>query len=119
MSEINFIMSCSVSTVPDMFPKYGKRFSVYTVNEDDTIITGFADMQNNTYVLFIVQDVGPGLSVQTEEFIYKPFVKIDNLSEGLGLGLPLTKRHALFLGGDLIYDETYHEGCRFIIEMPK
>lgn len=51
--------------------------------------------------------------------VYKPFVKIDNLSEGLGLGLPLTKRHALFLGGDLIYDETYHEGCRFIIEMPK
>ena len=75
--------------------------------------------QNNIHVLFIVQDVGPGLSVQTEEFIYKPFVKIDNLSEGLGLGLPLTKRHALFLGGDLIYDETYHEGCRFIIEMPK
>lgn len=75
--------------------------------------------QNNTYVLFIVQDVGPGLSDQAEELIFKPFVKIDNLSEGLGLGLPLTKRHALFLGGDLIYDETYHEGCRFIIEMPK
>ena len=75
--------------------------------------------QNNTYVLFIVQDVGPGLPDQVEEFIFKPFVKIDNLSEGLGLGLPLTKRHALFLGGDLIYDETYHEGCRFIIEMPK
>ena len=75
--------------------------------------------QNNIHVLFIVQDVGPGLSDQTEEFIFKPFVKIDNLSEGLGLGLPLTKRHALFLGGDLIYDETYHEGCRFIIEMPK
>ena len=75
--------------------------------------------QNNTYVLFIVQDVGPGLSDQAEELIFKPFVKIDNLSEGLGLGLPLTKRHALFLGGDLIYDETYHDGCRFIIEMPK
>ena len=75
--------------------------------------------QNNIHVLFIVQDVGPGLSDQVEEFIFKPFVKIDNLSEGLGLGLPLTKRHALFLGGDLIYDETYHEGCRFIIEMPK
>lgn len=75
--------------------------------------------QNNIHVLFIVQDVGPGLSDQAEELIFKPFVKIDNLSEGLGLGLPLTKRHALFLGGDLIYDETYHEGCRFIIEMPK
>ena len=75
--------------------------------------------QNENFILFIVQDVGPGLSDEVEEFIFKPFVKIDNLSEGLGLGLPLTKRHALFLGGDLIYDETYHEGCRFIIEMPK
>lgn len=59
------------------------------------------------------------MSYEAEGLIYKPFVKIDNLSEGLGLGLPLTKRHALTLGGDLIYDETYHEGCRFIIEMPK
>ena len=53
------------------------------------------------------------------ELLYKPFAKIDDLSEGLGLGLPLTKRHALSLGGDLIYDRDYKEGCRFILEMPK
>ena len=75
--------------------------------------------QNETFILFTVQDVGPGLPEQAEELIYKPFVKIDNLSEGLGLGLPLTKRHALSLGGDLIYDDSYHDGCRFIVEMPK
>lgn len=75
--------------------------------------------QTDTTVCFTIQDVGPGLSGNADELIYKPFVKIDDLSEGLGLGLPLSKRHALSLGGDLIYDESYHDGCRFVVEMPK
>jgi signal transduction histidine kinase len=68
---------------------------------------------------FIVEDIGPGLPDNAEELINKPFNKIDELSEGLGVGLPLTKRHSMAMGGDLIYDNTYHDGCRFIIEMPK
>ena len=75
--------------------------------------------QTDTVVRFTIQDVGPGLPDNADELIYKPFVKIDDLSDGLGLGLPLCKRHALSLGGDLIYDESYHDGCRFVLEMPK
>lgn len=68
---------------------------------------------------FIIQDVGPGLPDGLLEQIYEPFVKNDDLSEGLGLGLPLCKRHAATLGGDLVYDADYKEGCRFILEVPK
>ena len=75
--------------------------------------------ENETSVCFTVQDVGPGLPDNADELIYKPFVKSDDLSDGLGLGLPLCKRHALSLGGDLIYDDSYHDGCRFVVEMPK
>ena len=46
-------------------------------------------------------------------------MKVDDLSEGLGLGLPLSRSHALRLGGNLTYDSSYHEGCRFILEIPK
>jgi signal transduction histidine kinase len=60
-----------------------------------------------------------GMEMNADELIYKPFAKIDLLSEGLGLGLPLSKRHALRLGGDLVYDKSYHDGCRFILEIPK
>ena len=70
-------------------------------------------------VCFTVQDTGPGLPENADELLYKPFTKIDLLSEGLGLGLPLRKRHALSLGGDLVYDKSYHDGCRFILEIPK
>ena len=75
--------------------------------------------ENETSVCFTVQDVGSGLPDNADELIYKPFVKSDDLSDGLGLGLPLCKRHALSLGGDLIYDDSYHDGCRFVVEMPK
>lgn len=75
--------------------------------------------QTDTTVRFTVEDVGPGLPENSDDLIYKPFIKIDDLSEGLGLGLPLCKRHALSLGGDLIYDSSYHDGCRFILELPK
>ena len=75
--------------------------------------------ETETTVNFIVEDTGTGLPDDADELLYKPFIKIDNLSEGLGLGLPLSKRHALSLGGDLVYDRDYHNGCRFIVEMPK
>jgi signal transduction histidine kinase len=50
--------------------------------------------------------------------MFEPFTKIDDLSEGLGLGLPLSKRHMQYLGGDLTLDASYHDGCRFIAELP-
>ena len=70
-------------------------------------------------IRFTVEDVGPGIPSDTLGMIFKPFGKVDDLSEGLGLGLPLAKRHALSLGGDLTYDVDYHDGCRFILEVPK
>ena len=75
--------------------------------------------QTESTVQFIVEDVGPGLPKESLDFIFKPFSKTDDLTEGLGLGLPLSKRHAINLGGDLIFDSDYHDGCRFILEMPK
>ena len=75
--------------------------------------------QTETTVRFVIEDVGPGLQKNAEELFFVPFTKIDDSVEGLGLGLPLCKRHITSLGGDLIYDENYQQGCRFTIEMPK
>ena len=72
----------------------------------------------DTVVRFIVEDKGKGIDEADRDVIFKFFSKADDLSEGLGLGIPLAKRHAQNLGGDLILDTTYHEGCRFIVEVP-
>lgn len=69
-------------------------------------------------IRFIIEDEGTGISDTSRDMIFKPFTKADDLSEGLGLGLPLAKRHAMSLGGDLMLDTSYSGGCRFIIEIP-
>jgi signal transduction histidine kinase len=68
-------------------------------------------------VNFIVEDTGKGISEADSEHLFKFFTKVDDLSEGLGLGLPLAKRHAQNLGGDIIFDPTYHDGCRFVLNI--
>ena len=78
----------------------------------------FRVARTDNTVRFIVEDHGKGISESYRELMYKFFTKVDDLSEGLGLGLPLAKRHARNLGGDLTLDEDYHDGCRFIVELP-
>lgn len=75
--------------------------------------------QTEANVRFIIEDIGPGLPEELIDIMYIPFTKTDNLSEGLGLGLPLCKSHVAGLGGELTYDSSYKKGCRFIIELPK
>ena len=69
-------------------------------------------------VRIVFQDTGPGIPEDYRELMFEMFTKVNDLSEGLGLGLPLSKRHIDNLGGRLWLDTTYHEGCRIIIELP-
>lgn len=71
-----------------------------------------------TTVRFVVEDKGKGIAEADRDIIFKFFAKVDDLSEGLGLGLPLAKRHAQNLGGDLLLDADYHDGCLFVLELP-
>ena len=73
---------------------------------------------NDAIVSFVFQDTGPGIDQALHEQMFRPFTKADDLSEGLGLGLPLAKRHISNLGGIMSIDTTYRNGCRFIIGMP-
>ena len=75
--------------------------------------------QTATRVEIAVMDTGPGVHCNHQDMMYEFFTKQDDLSEGLGLGLPLAKRHAISLGGNLTYDTSYKEGARFVITMPK
>lgn len=75
--------------------------------------------QNENTVMFAVEDTGPGVPRNMVDGLFEFFVKKDDLSEGLGLGLPLSKRHAIRMGGNLIYDKSYKLGARFVVSVPK
>ena len=69
-------------------------------------------------VCFSVTDTGCGVKEDEEEKIFEHFYKVDVYKEGVGLGLPLARRVARQLGGDVILDTTYKAGSRFILKLP-
>ena len=75
--------------------------------------------QTETTVSFTVQDVGPGVPADMSDLTFKPFTMTDYMPPVTGLGLALVRRHVISLGGKMMIDADYHDGCRVIIEMPK
>ena len=64
-----------------------------------------------------VSDTGIGISKANRQQIFTKFTKIDDFTEGVGLGLTLSKRTAKILDGDLILDPFYSEGASFILSL--
>ena len=60
-----------------------------------------------------------GIDEEDSKRLFETFTKVNDLSDGLGLGLPLTMRHITNLGGDITIDANYHDGCRLIVQLPK
>lgn len=76
-------------------------------------------METSNTICFVIEDTGMGIPKEYQSVMFEFFTKVNDLSEGLGLGLPLSKRHIDNLGGTLTLDSTYDEGCRFIVELDK
>ena len=81
-------------------------------------ITLSCRQDDDNTVTFTVTDTGIGIAEADEERIFIPFFKLDYYSEGLGIGLNLVRRSAEVQGGTFYYDNTYHDGARFILTMP-
>lgn len=66
----------------------------------------------------MVTDTGYGIPAEEAEHIFDRFVKLDNFKEGIGLGLPLSRKLAEQLGGKVELDTTYTDGAQFIVTLP-
>ena len=66
---------------------------------------------------FVVTDTGPGIPEEKREDLFKPFKRVDDLTQGDGLGLPICNLIATKLNGSLTLDSGYRKGCRFIVEL--
>ena len=73
---------------------------------------------NSRFMAFYVTDTGCGISSDNQQRVFEPFVKIDEFSEGLGLGLPLCRRLATLLKGEIVLDTSYNAGTRFLLKLP-
>jgi signal transduction histidine kinase len=70
-------------------------------------------------VVYRIDDDGPGVPESEVERIFDIYItKAGEESRGLGLGLPLSRRLARLLGGELYAVARPGEGGRFILEVP-
>ena len=73
-------------------------------------------------VFFEVNDSGPGIAQQHLDMIFEPFTQIDQsttrIKGGAGLGLPVSRRLAHLLGGELIVESTVGAGSTFTLRLP-
>jgi len=69
-------------------------------------------------VVYQVEDEGPGVAPSDVERIFDIYVtKADEEVRGIGLGLPLSRRLARLLGGELNAVSTSGKGGCFILEV--
>ena len=70
-------------------------------------------------IKLIVTDTGIGIPKEDHGRIFDLFEKgNENFKEGIGLGLPICRRLAASIGGEVKLDDSYTEGSRFILTIP-
>jgi len=78
--------------------------------------------QPNGMIAFAMKDSGIGIEKKNFEIVFEEFKQVDSSStrkyKGTGLGLPIARRLARMLGGDLTLESDYGHGSTFTLAIP-
>lgn len=81
---------------------------------EGSVTLAYEVKKETNQLIFTVTDTGIGIPIDEQERVFERFVKLDNFSQGAGLGLSICRIVAERLGGFLIIDREYTQGTRFI-----
>lgn len=85
-------------------------------------ITVVAERRGADGVAIEVGDTGPGIPPDRHEAIFEPFVQLDRSltrsTEGVGLGLAISRDLARGMGGDITVTSAPGEGACFVLTLP-
>lgn len=86
---------------------------------EGTITLDGHTIADGNFYEFSVTDTGIGIPAGKEELIFNRFEKLNRYSQGIGLGLAVSRMLATLLGGELKVDTGYRKhGARFIFTIP-
>ncbi|WP_418697635.1 sensor histidine kinase [Bacteroides sp.] len=86
--------------------------------EKGHIHISYAEDRSRHVLRFMVEDTGIGIKPDEAERIFERFYKVDTFTKGTGLGLAVAREIMEMVGGRIYLDDTFQEGCRFVVEWP-
>ena len=99
------------------FTKPAEALTRHEEQPDKKRATLQADVTDG-FVRFVVEDTGIGVPQEESERIFEEFVQLDEYYDGTGIGLTVARSLARRMGGDVVLDQSYTQGARFIMTLP-
>jgi signal transduction histidine kinase/CheY-like chemotaxis protein len=118
-----------VDHIPEMFSDEGKISQILRNFISNALkftergeVRVSASLAGNNDVVFSVADTGIGIAPQDQQRIFQDFAQVDNPIQrrvkGTGLGLPLSKKLATLLGGEVRVRSQPGVGSTFSVQLP-
>ena len=75
--------------------------------------------RSNDQVILAIEDNGPGIPVESQQRIFKPFVRLENAlgAEGTGMGLAIVRKAMERMNGSAGIESNGKEGSRFWVTL--
>ena len=77
------------------------------------------ESSDGKWIEFYIADTGIGIPDDKSEIIFGRFEKLDQFTQGTGLGLYLCRVLSETLNGKVTLDKSYKTGARFIFRLPR
>jgi len=107
VSDINMI-----TTIMNNYTNNALKFT-----HKGQVVIGYDSPRNHKIRLW-VKDTGIGMDREQQRRAFDMFVKFDNFTEGVGLGLSVCKNLATNLGGQVGVESVQGHGSTFFVELP-
>ena len=82
-----------------------------------SITVGYAEDESG-YTSLFVEDTGKGISQDGLDHIFERFYKVDNFTQGAGLGLSICQTIVMRLNGTICVTSEVGKGTRFTVRIP-
>jgi len=79
---------------------------------------GYQPLKETRKVRIYVKDTGKGIAKADQARIFDKFTKLDEFSQGTGLGLYISKQFAHSIGGIIGVESKEGEGSTFWLQLP-